>query len=294
MRGYTPANAPTALAEVFAIGRGAGCPVHISHFNCLADQAIPILEQAQSDCTFDLYCYLYGSTTVAMLTLPADVCVGGIDATLDRLRDPAIRKMLIPSFKNPRFPLETIRLASCPHPDWRQYEGQFLTAAAGSRPVVDFVCDLLIATDLAAGCVIRHFADRQESDILKLMRHPAMMAGSDGIFIGGFPHPRGAGCFARYLGHHVRRGDWPLEEAVRKCSFAAAERFQLKDRGIIRPGAFADLAIFDPVRFTDQSTLTNGRALAIGMKWVFVNGSCVFDGRPTGQTPGRALRRGES
>jgi N-acyl-D-amino-acid deacylase len=301
MRGYTPTKAPAALAEVFAIGRGAGCKVHVSHFNCLADQTIPILDQAAAngiDLSFDLYCYLYGSTTVAMLCLPPDVCEGGIDATLARLRDPGVRLELLDAFANPRFPLDTIRLASCPHPEFKQYEGMLLTEAAGpSGPtcgldrMVEFVCDLLIATDLAAGCVIRHFAERQESDILKLMRHPAMTAGSDGIFVGSRPHPRGTGCFARYLGRHVRAGHWPLEEAVAKCSAKTADRFGLKHRGYVKVGYFADLAVFDPAALEDRSTYVNGRELAVGMKHVFVNGEPVLlDGRRTAARPGRGLR----
>lgn len=291
MRGYTPAKAPAALAEVVAIGVRSGCGTHVSHFNCLAEQAIPLL--AGHDVTFDLYPYLYGSTTVAMLCLPADVCEGGIDATLARLGDPATRRRLHEEFANPRFPLETIRLASCPHPDWRRFEGMPLTDAAGHGSMVEFVCDLLIATDLAAGCVIRHYAERQEPDILELMRHPAMTAGSDGIFVGSHPHPRGTGSFARYVGHHVRAGDWSLEEAVRKCSGATAERFQLTGRGRIAVGHLADLAVFDPTTLADRSTFTNGRALAIGMKHVFVNGEAVLrHGERTSARPGRGLRRG--
>ncbi|HEY2784117.1 MAG TPA: D-aminoacylase [Fimbriiglobus sp.] len=301
MRGYTPANAPAALKEVFAIGRGAGCGVHVSHFNCLAGQTIPILDEAIAsgiDLTFDLYCYIYGSTIVAMLCLPPEMGQGGIDATLNRLRDPGVRLELLEAFANPRFPLETIRLASCPHPDFQRYEGMLLTEAVGpSGPtcgldrMVEFVCDLLIATDLAAGCVIRHFAERQESDILKLMRHPAMTAGSDGVFVGGKPHPRGTGCFARYLGHHVRSGHWTLEEAVAKCSAKTADRFGLKHRGYVKEGFFADLAVFDPAKIEDRSTFLDGAALAVGMKHVFVNGEAVLlDGERTIARPGRGLR----
>lgn len=291
MRGYTPAKAPAALAEVFAIGQRSGCGTHVSHFNCLAEQAIPLL--ANHDATFDLYPYLFGSTTVAMLCLPADVCEGGIDATLARLDDPAIRRRLHDEFANPRFPLDTIRLASCPHPDWRRFEGMPLTEAAGRDSMVDFVCQLLIATDLAAGCVIRHFAERQERDILQLMRHPAMTAGSDGIFVGSHPHPRGTGSFARYLGHHVRTGDWSLVEAVRKCSGATAERFQLANRGRIAVGHYADLAVFNPDTIADRSTFTDGRTLAVGMIHVYVNGEAVLrHGERTSARPGRGLRRG--
>jgi len=303
MRGYNPVKAPDALEEVFAIGRGAGCGVHVSHFNCLADQTIPLLDAARSsgvDVTFDLYPYLYGSTTVAMLTLPPEVGEGGIDATIARLKQPEVRKSLEAAFENPRFPIETIRLASLPHTEWKQYEGMLLldaAKAAGQRPagLVEFVCDLLIATDLAAGCVIRHFAERQDSDILKLMRHPTMMAGSDGIYVGGFPHPRGTGSFAKYMGDDVRAGVWTIEEAVMKCSHHAARRFGLRDRGLLAPGYAADVAVFDPQTFHAESTFENGRAVATGMRHVIVNGEFVLlDGVRTELLSGRGLKRGAS
>ena len=311
MRGYNEQKAPAALREVFNIGRRANCGVHISHFNCLADQTIPLLNAARADgvdVTFDLYCYLYGSTIVAMLTLPPETLEGGIDATVERLKSPAVRKELIAAFANPRFPIDTIRLASLPHPDWKKYEGMTLPDAAASvregaggnlrevppfnRSMVEFTCDMLVATNLAAGCVIRHFAARQEMDILELMWHDAMMAGSDGIYVGGRPHPRGTGCFARYLGHHVRAGDWTLEEAVMKCAHHAARRFGLKDRGLLREGFAADVVVFDPDEIADRSTYDDGRALAVGVEHVFVNGTPVLlNGERTAATPGRGLRR---
>ena len=103
--------------------------------------------------TFDLYCYLYGSTIVAMITLPPEVLEGGIAATVSRLKNPAVRMELQAAFANPRFPIETMRLASLPHPDWQKYEGMTLPEAAGRRKqsLVDFTCDLLVATNLAAG-----------------------------------------------------------------------------------------------------------------------------------------------
>jgi N-acyl-D-amino-acid deacylase len=297
MRGYNPQKAPGALAEVFNVGRRAGCGVHVSHFNCLAEQTVPLLDGARSsgvDVTFDLYCYLYGSTIVAMITLPPAVLEGGIDATLKRLQDPEVRKSLEPAFASPRFPIETMRLASIPHDGFRHLEGMGLVDAARSanKSLVDFVCDLLIATNLAAGCVIRHFAQRQESDILAFMRHPLMMAGSDGIYVGGRPHPRGAGCFARYLGHHVRGGDWSLEEAVMKCAYHTARRFGLKDRGLIREGMAADVVVFDPAGIADHSTFGDGKALAVGVEHVVVNGEPVLlRGERTAARPGRGLRR---
>ncbi|MFM8270740.1 MAG: N-acyl-D-amino-acid deacylase family protein [Gemmata sp.] len=304
MRGYNREKAPPALQEVFNIGKRAGCGVHVSHFNCLADQTAPLLDAARAegvDVTFDLYCYLYGSTIVAMLTLPPETLEGGIEATVERLKLPQTRKKLEAAFANPRFPIETIKLASLPHPDWQKYEGLTLAGACAARlgattcsprEVLDFTCDLLIATDLAAGCVIRHFAERQESDTLKLMRHPLMMAGSDGIYVGGKPHPRGTGCFARYLGHHVRKGDWSLEEAVMKCSYHAARRFGLKDRGLVREGLAADVVVFAPDAIADRSTFEDGKALAVGVDHVFVNGVPVLlNGTRTPARPGRGLRR---
>ena len=163
MRGYNPQKAPGALREVFNIGKRANCGVHVSHFNCLADQTIPLLDAARAegvDVTFDLYCYLYGSTIVAMVTLPPETLEGGIEATVERLKLPATRKKLEPAFANPRFPIETIKLASIPHDKYRHLEGRLLPDAAASfgQSMLDFTCDLLIATDLAAGCVVRHFA----------------------------------------------------------------------------------------------------------------------------------------
>jgi N-acyl-D-amino-acid deacylase len=308
MRGYSPEKAPTALAEVFTIGRQSGCPVHISHFNCLAEQTLPLLEQARSqgiDVTFDLYCYLYGSTTLAMLTLPPEIFDGGLDAALQRIGRPETRVMLETEFAHPRFPIQTIRLSSLPHPHWQTYEGMSLVeacqqayglaSAPNLRQLVDFTCELLLATDLAAGCIIRHFAARQDEDIIALMRSPLMMAGSDGIFVGSRPHPRGWGCFARYLGPHVRQGHWTLEEAVHKCAWHGARRFGLAQRGQLREGWYADLAVFDPDVFTDRATYDNSTALAEGMQHVFVNGQPVLlNGERTGATPGRALRRNQS
>jgi N-acyl-D-amino-acid deacylase len=295
MRGYNPVKAPAALEEVFAIGRDSGCGVHVSHFNCIADQTIPMLDAARAsgvDVTFDLYPYLYGSTIVGMLTLPPELYEGGIEPTLERLKNPEVRASLQEAFANPRFPIETIRLANLPHPEWKKYEGKLLVEAAKNTNLLDFVCDMLIATELAAGCVIRHFAERQESDILKLMRHPVMMAGSDGIYTGGFPHPRGTGTFAKYMGDDVRAGIWSIEEAVMKCSHHAARRYGLGDRGLLKPGFAADIAVFDPQEFQAASTYENGRALAVGMRHVIVNGELVLcDGERMETLPGRGLKK---
>jgi N-acyl-D-amino-acid deacylase len=152
------------------------------------------------------------------------------------------------------------------------------------------VCEVLAASNLAVGCVVPH-RHRTEEDVRQLMRHPAMMAGSDGIFTGRFPHPRGCGCFARYLGHQVRAGTWTLEQAVQHLSAHAARRFGLKDRGLLRHGMAADAVVFDAETITDPATYDDGRRLGMGVEHVLVNGELVLHhGRRTTALPGRALK----
>jgi N-acyl-D-amino-acid deacylase len=308
MRGYSPETVIAAMDEVERIGIEAGCAVHISHFNSLADQVIPKLDamrDAGVDATFDLYCYLCGSTILGMIALPPELQEGGIELTLERLGDRAERAKLRAWFAAPRVPLENVRLGSVPAHEYRHLEGRTLSEAVSlakpglrsgderAQAIGDLVCELLIATGMATNCVVPHNARRNERDIEKLMHHPAMMSGSDGIFVGGKPHPRGAGNFAKYLGHYVREGAWSLEEAVMKSSFHVARRFGLKDRGLIREGMAADVIVFDTSEIADRSTYDEGTARATGMTHVLVNGQLVLvDGERTPALPGRGLRRG--
>lgn len=300
MRAYDPAGVLAAMDEVFRIGREAEVAVHISHFNSRADLVIPKLDAARQqgvDATFDLYCYLAGSSILAMVALPPWVQEGGIDATLARLRDPATRERLRSWFAAPRVPLDKVRLSYVAAKEYRQHEGQTLPEAAraagrGEADVGTFVCDLLSASELAVGCVVPH-RERGEEDLAGLMRHPAMMGGSDGIFTGSCPHPRGCGCFARYLGPLVRDAKvWTLETAVQRLAAHPARRFGLKDRGMLREGAYADVVVFDADTIADQSTYDAGRRLAVGVEHVLVNGALVLHaGQRTAALPGRGLRK---
>jgi N-acyl-D-amino-acid deacylase len=297
MRRYDPEGVEESMEEVCRIGREAGVPAHISHFNSRADLVLPRVDAARVaglDLTYDLYCYLAGSSILAMVALPPEVQEGGVDATLARLRDPAVRRQLRERTTGPRGPLEDVRLSYVASPDHGSYEGKTLAQAAqeAGRPLLDFVCDVLAASELAVGCIVPH-RQRTEEDVRQLTRHPAMMAGSDGIYTGGFPHPRGCGCFARYLGHHVREAHtWSLEQAVQHLAAHAAQRFGLRDRGLLREGLVADVVVFDPASISDRSTYDDGRRLAVGMEHVLVNGVPVLmDGRRTAALPGRALRR---
>jgi N-acyl-D-amino-acid deacylase len=302
MRGYAPHNVLASMDEVVRIGREAGCAVHISHFNSRADLVLDPLAAARAagvDVTFDLYGYLAGSTILGMVALPPWVQEDGADRTLARLADPAVRARLCQEgFAGPRGPLDQVRLSYVEAPAYRGYEGLTLGEAAvratgRTEPsaLVDFVCDLLLASGLAVGCVVPH-QQRTEADVQALMRHPAMTGGSDGIFAGGRPHPRGWGCFARYLGHYVREArTWTLEEAVQHLAGHPARRLGLADRGLIRPGLAADIVVFDPARIADRATYDDGRQPAVGVTHVLVNGEPVLlGGERTPARPGRALR----
>ena len=300
MRAYGQ-NAPIGMEEVYEIARRSGVAAHISHYNGPADILLPLIDRGLSmgiDLTYDTYPYLAGSTILGMVALPAWVQEGGIEPTLGRLADPAVRDRLDSEWfpAPPQYPLEKMHLAMVAHPEWRWAEGMTVTEAAakaGLKPG-GFVCEILMASNLAVGVVNFRANDRTEEDVRAILRHPSHMAGSDGIFCGGFPHPRGWGAFARYLGYHTRTlGDYTWPEAVTHLATHAARRFRLTDRGLVRPGYVADLALLDPLTVTDRSTYATGRVLAEGVRHVIVNGTLALEnGEPTGATPGRALRRG--
>jgi N-acyl-D-amino-acid deacylase len=298
MRRYDPDGVHGSMDEVFRIGREAGVGVHISHFNSRARLVVPKLDAARAngiDVTFDLYCYLAGSSILGMVALPPWVQEGAIEATIARLRDPAVRERLRSECTGrPKAELEIVSLSYVAAPAYRHCEGQTLKNAAqeAGREMTDFVCDVLVASNLAVGCIAPH-RQRGQEDVYQLLRHPAMMAGSDGIFTGSRPHPRGCGCFARYLGHHVR-GDhaWTLEQAVKHLSAHAARRFGLRDRGLLSPGMAADVVVFDPETIADHATYDDGRRLAEGVEHVLVNGVLVLhQGQRTPALPGRALKK---
>jgi N-acyl-D-amino-acid deacylase len=300
MRRYDPEGVLGSMDEMCQIAREARVPVHISHFNSRADIVLPKLDASRAagvDMTYDLYCYLAGSSLLAMYTLPPWVQEGGPEPTLRRLADPAVRARLREWFVAPRVPLETVRLGYVAAPAYCHCEGQTLAQAAAGCGVADlgtFVCDLVVASDLAVGCIVPH-RQRTEADIRALMQHPGMMGGSDGIFTGNFPHPRGCGCYARYLGHYVREGTWTLETAVQRLAAHPARRFGLHDRGILYPGMAADVVVFGADRIADRSTFDAGRLLAVGVEHVIVNGEMVLHrGQRTAALPGRGLRRGGS
>jgi N-acyl-D-aspartate/D-glutamate deacylase len=133
-----------------------------------------------------------------------------------------------------------------------------------------------------------------ERDLVRILRHPATMIGSDGsvpIFGEANPHPRSYGTFARVLGLYVRdKKVLTLEDAVRKMSAFPAARLGLADRGVLRPGLKADIAVFDAAAVRDTATFTKPHQYAEGFSHVIVNGQIVFEnGGMTEARPGRVL-----
>jgi N-acyl-D-amino-acid deacylase len=174
--------------------------------------------------------------------------------------------------------------------------GHGLTLAEIARrrdtDAVDAALDLLAASRLEVNAIMAVRDQRPVSDLGRLISHPAHLGGSDGIFIGAHPHPRARGAFASYLGTFVREHgllDWA--EAVRHLSTAPADRFRLGDRGRIRPGSIADIALIDPQVVGDRATYDAPGRLAEGIEDVLVAGRPVLSGgRLTGALPGGGVR----
>lgn len=164
-------------------------------------------------------------------------------------------------------------------------------------PTIEQAADLVIEIVQKGGCTAIFHAIG-EDDLVRIMKHPATMIASDaapGIpeFGNGVPHPRAYGTFARVLAVYVReKGVLTLEEAIRKMSSLPAQRLGLTDRGIVRPGMKADLAVFDATRVRDAATFEQPHQYAAGFSCVIVNGEMVLaDGAMTSARPGRALHR---
>jgi N-acyl-D-amino-acid deacylase len=187
-----------------------------------------------------------------------------------------------------------IVIAGVSRPENRRYVGQSIVEAAaqteGSPAPFDFYCDLLLADQLGVGSLA---FTGNEDNVRTILQHPAHMAGSDGIVVGDRPHPRAWGTFARYLAVYVRElGLVRLEDMIRKMTSLPAARLGFFDRGLLRPGAAADVAVFDADQVRDTATYEDPRHAPAGIPYVLVNGTLVIDEHHvTGALPGQALRK---
>src|SRR5581483_7898563 len=179
---------------------------------------------------------------------------------------------------------------------------RILAARAKNKPIsadgLDELFDLLID---AGGSIPAIYEHHTEKDMTFALAQPWCGIGSDGLAYAidgplrrGHPHPRSFGTFPRVLGVYVRQlGLLRLEDAVRKMTSIHAVKLGSSDRGLLRSGNFADITLFDPDRVIDKATYTEPFQYSEGIEYVIVNGTIVLDqGKHTGATPGKALRRG--
>jgi N-acyl-D-amino-acid deacylase len=239
--------------------------------------------------------------------LPLWVREGGTDAMISRLKDPAQRERIKKEMEDPNAPYENqwygsggapgVMLSSVLNPELRKYEGMTLAEigkAMGKDPR-DAVMDLVIADRAESACIV---SIMNEDDVRTAMRHPLVSFDTDsgaqaeeGPLSESKSHPRAWGTFTRVLGRYVRDEKvLTLEDAVRKMTSQAAIRVGITDRGIIRPGMFADITIFDPTTVKDEATFENPKHYSTGIRHVLVNGRAIItDGKITAERPGRPL-----
>lgn len=280
MRGYED-QAAAGMREVIEVAR-SGVRVHVSHYHGPARELAALVDDAVAsgaDVSFDSYPYLRGSTILSKV-LPPWLHTADLDATLAALADPSQFGRVERAWSQLGDQLwPRIVLSHLPSDEWRWAEGLPLPDAAeraGLTPA-GFCARVLVDTDLAAGCVFGQPPTNSDESMRALLRHPAQLAGSDGIYQGSRPHPRGWGAFARLLARHVRElGDWTWEEAAVHLAARAAERFRLPGRGLVASGHAADLVLLDPDRIADRATYADPRRLADGVHTVLVGGVPVL------------------
>jgi N-acyl-D-amino-acid deacylase len=302
-----------AVEEAIDFARRVGVHVEIVHLKCSgvdnwgkAAQILAMLEAARAegcDIDCDAYPYTAGANPLKNL-LPPWVQVGGQEAMLaclavpetrDRIRREVERDGLNNWGRTPSW--EAVQISVSPKlPEHAGETVAGLATARGCDPI-DLVCDYLIADNGATRVLITSIA---EEDIREIVRSPSALVGSDGncvadygIVSQGKPHPRFYGTFPRILGHYVHEERvLLLEQAVRKMTGATAQALRLHDRGLLKEGYRADIAVFDPADFKDRATYADPHQYPSGDRTtVIVNGVIVVENaRHTGATPGMVLR----
>ena len=305
-----------SVDELIEIARRSGAPAEIYHLKLagrqnwhLFDEVVARIERARAAglrITADMYTYPAGATGLSA-SMPPWVQEGGQEAWVARLRDPAIRARVAAEMRAPGRGWENLFYGAGPdqillgqfrNPALRQYVGRTLADVARQRDrsPEDTAMDLVVEDDSRVGAI---YFLMSEENVRRGIALPWVSFGSDaasiateGVFLNSHSHPRAYGTFARLLGRYVRdERVVPLQEAIRRLTSLPASNLGIGDRGALRPGFFADLAIFDPATIADRATFAAPHAYAVGMRHVFVNGVHVLaDGEPTGATPGRVVR----
>ncbi len=297
-----------SVGEVLRIGRESGVPAHISHIKTSGernwgkiDEVVAHIEGARGAgerVTCDRYPYVASSTDLDAI-LPSWIFDGGVDSEVARLSDPSTRKRLISELAAKEDNEWTkIWVSTVTKDDHKWMEGLPVSeiAVRVRKSPVTLVLDLLRDERTRVGAI---FFSMSEENLRRFLALPYAMVGSDSSVRGfsgptaiGKPHPRTFGTFARFIGLYVRdKGTVSLTEAIRRITSLPAATFRLEDRGIIREGHYADVAVFDYGEIRDCAAFSDPYCRARGVSHVFVNGvPVVHEGEFTGLRPGRVLR----
>jgi dihydroorotase/N-acyl-D-amino-acid deacylase len=299
----------SALDEAFRIGREAHIPINIWHMKVggpanwgRMPHVVDRINAARAegiDVAANVYPYVASSTGLSTLA-PDWALEGGYSEFKKRLADPEQRAKIVAELQKQvaKRAHHGIFVARIPNPALAQYEKQFLEeiAAAMSLPPEEALVRLFSETPMSPSVI---FFSMNEDDVQYALKQPWVSVGSDS----GSPtpearakqagtHPRAYGTFPRVAGHYVRDVKlFTLEEAVRKMTSQAADRAQLADRGVLRPGMKADIIVFDADKIRDVATYEDPHHFSEGVIDVVVNGVPVLrESEMTTALPGRALR----
>jgi len=298
-----------SVQETIRIGEEGHLPVQITHHKIIGAvnwgksvQTLELVAAARArgvDVTIDQYPYTASSTGTSAL-VPQWAQAGGPAALADRLHDPAtrarIKQTIVERIRDDRGggDPKNVVMANCGFdPSLAGKSLAKITDERGQNPSLENAAETVLWITEQGGCAaVYHAID--EADVERILRYPFTMIGSDGevpVFGKAAPHPRSYGTFPRVLGRYVReKNTLTLEDAVHRMTGVTAARLQLFDRGLLRPGMKADVAIFDPATIADRATFEKPHQYAVGVAHVIVNGKLVLrDGKMTAERPGRVL-----
>lgn len=310
-------NLLEATDELFTIATEANIDAQIYHLKAAGkrnwDKLPDVLDKIDSlrnsghNISANMYTYTAASTGLDA-TLPPSVQEGSVQDFINRLKDPEIRKKVVNEVRNPETEWENFyQLAESPEnilllefnqDSLKELTGKTLAEVSEMRDTdpVETITDLIIANNGDIGSV---YFLMSEENVRTKIRVPYMSFGSDarsvaaeGAALESSTHPRTYGTFARLLGKYVRdEGIISLEEAVYRLTGLPAKNLKLEKRGLIKPGFYADIVIFDPESVEDKATYRHPHQYATGVRDVFVNGVQVLEnGEHTGSMPGRVVR----
>jgi N-acyl-D-amino-acid deacylase len=293
-----------SIEEVIEISRRSGARAEIYHLKAagranwpLMDQAIARIAAARKaglPITADMYLYTASGTGLDS-RLPVWVREGGRGAMIERLKDPAVRARVAAEMRAGSPDWSVVQPIGFQNAKLRPLAGKRLPEIAAMRgtPPEETAIDLIVEDGSRVSTM---FHSMLEDNIRAGLKQPWMSFGSDASAISAEPpftdtpvHPRTYGNFARLLGRYVREERLiSLAEAVRKLTSLPASNLRIADRGLLKAGKFADIAVFDPAAVADRATYEDPHQYSVGMRHVLVNGVPVLsDGEHTGATPGR-------